>query len=88
MPAPRSSVNSPSQEGPQMTTNPIHISGTPENDSVMPITVVIYYPAEMPKEDALDDLNDALGNSCFLVSAYELVSDGFGHLTPDEKPIA
>jgi hypothetical protein len=71
-----------------MATNQIHIVGTPERDSVQPVTIVIYYPAEMPREDALDDINDALGNSAVLVSAYELIGDGFGHLVPDEKPLA
>jgi hypothetical protein len=69
-------------------TNPIHVTGTPENNSVVAVNVRLYYPAGTPDEDIFDDVNDALGNSPVLVSAYMMLSDGFGHLVPDDKPIA
>jgi hypothetical protein len=69
-------------------TNPIHVTGTPENNSVIPVNVLLYYPAGTSDEDIFDDVNDALATSPNLVSAYMMLSDGFGHLVPDDKPIA
>jgi hypothetical protein len=71
-----------------MAINPIHVSGTPENNSVVAVNVRIYYPAGTPDEDIFDDVNRALGESSRIVGAYMMLSDGFGHLVPDDKPIA
>jgi hypothetical protein len=68
--------------------NRIHISGTPENNSVVKVDVRLYYPAGTPDEDIFDDVNRTLRESSRLVSAYVMLSDGFGHLVPDDKPIA
>jgi hypothetical protein len=68
--------------------NPIHVSGTPENDAVMYIDVRMYFSRDEDREEMLDEINAALGQSPSMISAYEMLSDGFGHLVPDDKPIA
>jgi hypothetical protein len=74
-----------------MAINPIHVAGTPENDSVQAIDIRLYFPVEGSREAALDMISEALQNSpdlCDLVSAYELGANAFGVLVPDDKPLA
>jgi hypothetical protein len=70
-------------------TNPIHISGTPENEGVQKFDVRMYFPREASREKIIDMVMAALQDSsdlaeAELVAAYELVSDGFGGLVPAE----
>lgn len=72
-------------------TNPIHVSGTEENDAVQAIDVRLYFPHDADPEDVLDRISNALQDSSELydmVGAYPLVGDGFGRLVPDTKPLA
>jgi hypothetical protein len=73
-----------------VSTNPIHITGTPENAMVQAVDVRLYFPVEDRKEDILDIINEGLQTLPFasLVSAYELQSDGFGSLVPGDAPLA
>jgi hypothetical protein len=66
--------------------SPIHVSGTPENESVQSFDVRMYFPKEMARDDIIDAVMTALGISeiCEIVAAYEMVSDGFGRLVPAE----
>jgi hypothetical protein len=43
--------------------------------------------------DLLDKISEALqvlgaGALAEMISAYELINDGFAHLTPDDRPLA
>lgn len=68
-----------------MTIAPIHSDG-----SVQHIDVRLYFDRELSREDLLDKISDALQTPVLaeMISAYELVNDGFAHLTPDDKPLA
>ena len=71
-----------------MPVNPIHTDRT-----VQHVNVRIYFDQEEDRENLLDQISTALQDSpalagVRLVSAYELVSDGFGRLVPDDKPLA
>jgi hypothetical protein len=61
------------------------------DDSVQRIPVVLFFDKELDPEDLRDRISEALQAApglCDLVAAYELVSDGFGRLVPDPKPLA
>jgi len=67
-------------------TNPIHSDST-----VQHIDVRIYFDKNEEHEDLLNAISEALQASPDLsgmISAWELVSDGFGRLVPDERPLA
>lgn len=66
--------------------NPIH-----SDRSVQSIDVRIYFDRDLNHEDLLNKISDALQDAPQLsemISAYELVNDGFAHLSPDDKPLA
>jgi hypothetical protein len=70
-----------------MPINPIHLAGSPENLAVQSFDMRMYFPAEMRREDVIDRVMTVLQDSMAmsnLISAYELVNDGFGHLVPDD----
>lgn len=66
--------------------NPIHT-----DRSVQHVDVRLYFP--MDAVDLLDKISEALqvlgaGALAEMISAYELINDGFAHLTPDDRPLA
>jgi len=70
-----------------MPVNPIHTDRT-----VQHVDVRIYFPVELDREELLDKISETLQgdayNLCEMVSAYELINDGFAHLLPGDKPLA
>ncbi len=58
---------------------------------VQHIDIRIYFDRDVNRKDMLDNLSDALQDSPDLyemISAYELVNDGFAHMVPAGKPLA
>jgi hypothetical protein len=71
-----------------MTTDPIHVAGTDENNGIQAFSLRLYFPIEMPRTDIERTVQVMLGDSHYsdlLVSAYELTSDGFGRLVPGKR---
>jgi hypothetical protein len=55
------------------------------------VNVRLYFPKDMDPETIRAKITAALQSDADmtdLISAYELVSDGFGRLVPDSKPLA
>lgn len=63
--------------------NPIHLHGNAQH-----VNVRLYFDNEENMEPVMDKISEALSGIPKLISAYELVSDGFGKLVPDVRPIA
>jgi len=66
--------------------NPIHT-----DRNVQHIDIRLYFNLDADREGTLNDISQALQDApllCDLVSAYELKNNGFGHLLPDDKPLA
>ena len=73
---------------------PTVLAGDPEVQSV---DIRLFFPADVDKEAILNELNKILqldtADEIFevwhsLISAYEIINDGFGNLTADSKPLA
>ena len=61
------------------------------DQSVQHVSVRLYFGKDEDRAGLLDAISDALQGSpelAHMISAYELVSDGFGRLVPDERPLA
>lgn len=66
--------------------NPIHT-----DPSIQHVDVRIYFAQDEDPVTLRDDISEALQASprlAHMISAYELVNDGFAHLTPTDKPLA
>lgn len=66
--------------------DPIHLYGNAQH-----INIRLYFDKDENREKLLSRISEMLDTAPALVSmisAYELVSDGFGRLVPDERPIA
>jgi hypothetical protein len=58
---------------------------------VQRVDVRLYFDADAGREDLLNRISLALQESaelCDMAAAYPLVSDGFGRLVPDDRPLA
>ena len=67
-------------------TDPVHTS-----PDVQHVDVRLYFPRGLEGAALLDKINQALGESPHLVelvSAFELVGDGFGRTVPADEPLA
>lgn len=68
------------------STNPIHMDQT-----VQHVDVRLYFGKDENREHLLDNISEALqahASLASMISAYELVGDGFGRLVPGDKPLA
>jgi hypothetical protein len=66
--------------------NPIHT-----DRDLQHIDIRLYFNLDADREATLDDISRMLQDSemmCDLVSAYQLVNNGFGNLLPEDKPLA
>lgn len=64
------------------------IDGDPE---VQHVDVRLYFGKDEDREAILDRISDVLQGApelSHMISAYPMVSDGFGRLVPDTKPLA
>jgi hypothetical protein len=66
--------------------NPVHSDKTKQS-----IDVRLYFDKNISREFLLHEIRNALKGSWLMAdlhSAYELVNDGFAHLTPSDEPLA
>lgn len=70
-----------------MAVNPIHA-----DETVQHVNVRLYFDKDLDHDELLDKISETLQGDGYalheLVSAYELVPDGFGRIVPAESPLA
>ncbi len=69
-----------------MTVNPIHTE-----PDVQHVDVRMYFPRDLDRDWVLNCISSALQSSpemAEMVSAYELVNDGFANFTPADEALA
>lgn len=66
--------------------SPIHT-----NPSVQHIDIRFYFGEKHDPKEILDNISTMIQDSemsVYIISAYQLKNNGFGHLLPDDKPLA